>query len=114
MCSFCLRSAAEVDKLIAGPGIYVCDACVARCVEILSGPPAESTDPVVTWVGLDEDGMLSRLPRMARVADQVEDSMSSWVGELRRRGVTWQRIGDALGMTRQSAWMRFADRAVSS
>src|SRR4051812_35036573 len=104
MCSFCLRSAAEVDKLIAGPGIYVCDACVDRCVEILAEANGESVDPVNTWIGLDADGMLDRLPRMATVADQVEESMGAWVGELRQRGTTWQRIGDALGMTRQSAW----------
>jgi ATP-dependent Clp protease ATP-binding subunit ClpX len=27
---------------------------------------------------------------------------------LRERGVTWARIGEALGMTRQSAWERFS------
>ena len=27
----------------------------------------------------------------------------------RGRGITWNRIGDALGMARQSAWKRFAD-----
>jgi transcriptional regulator len=29
------------------------------------------------------------------------------VGELRRRGVSWQKIADALGTSRQSAWERF-------
>jgi hypothetical protein len=44
---------------------------------------------------------------MAVVAQQVETDLRSWVRELRRRGVTWSRIGVALGITRQSAWERF-------
>ncbi len=35
-CSFCGRTQDEVKKLIAGPGVYICDECVALCNEILS------------------------------------------------------------------------------
>lgn len=35
MCSFCGRSHAEVQKLIAGPGIYICDSCITVCKNIL-------------------------------------------------------------------------------
>ena len=35
-CSFCKKTAAEVDKLIAGPKVYICDACVAVCNDILA------------------------------------------------------------------------------
>ncbi|MBX3744062.1 MAG: ATP-dependent Clp protease ATP-binding subunit ClpX [Verrucomicrobiae bacterium] len=35
MCSFCGKSHAEVKKLIAGPGVYICDACVAVCKQVL-------------------------------------------------------------------------------
>jgi predicted DNA-binding transcriptional regulator AlpA len=34
-CSFCSKPAAEVRKLIAGPGIYICDQCVDLCNQIL-------------------------------------------------------------------------------
>jgi hypothetical protein len=108
VCSFCLRPAAQVNKLISGPGICICDACVALCVAILDGAGGESGQQVMTWDGLDAEEMLTRLPRMTTVADQVEASMAEWVCELRRRSVTWSRIGEALGMTRQSAWVRFA------
>ena len=33
-CSFCGRSQDEVEQLIAGPTVYICDACVSLCVEI--------------------------------------------------------------------------------
>jgi ATP-dependent Clp protease ATP-binding subunit ClpX len=35
MCSFCGKSHAEVKKLIAGPGVYICDSCVNLCKTVL-------------------------------------------------------------------------------
>lgn len=35
MCSFCGKSKAEVRKLIAGPGVYICDGCVTVCKGVL-------------------------------------------------------------------------------
>ena len=34
-CSFCGHTQKQVIKLIAGPGVYICDECVTLCVEIL-------------------------------------------------------------------------------
>ena len=34
-CSFCGRDVDAVAKLIAGPGVFICDACVDRCNEML-------------------------------------------------------------------------------
>ena len=36
-CSFCLKRAAEVSKLIAGASGYICDNCVVLCNKILAG-----------------------------------------------------------------------------
>ncbi|MGB0578503.1 MAG: ATP-dependent Clp protease ATP-binding subunit ClpX [Limisphaerales bacterium] len=35
MCSFCGKSHAEVKKLIAGPGVYICDNCINICKSVL-------------------------------------------------------------------------------
>src|SRR6266404_6157644 len=35
LCSFCGKSHAEVKKLIAGPGVYICDNCVTLCKQVL-------------------------------------------------------------------------------
>jgi ATP-dependent Clp protease ATP-binding subunit ClpX len=35
MCSFCGKTQAEVKKLIAGPGVYICDTCIITCKSIL-------------------------------------------------------------------------------
>ena len=34
-CSFCGKGEEQVDKLIAGPGVYICGECVERCNEII-------------------------------------------------------------------------------
>ena len=42
VCSFCGKSQAQIDKLIAGPGVYICNECVDLCCDILSeNQPAE-------------------------------------------------------------------------
>ena len=108
-CSFCLKHAQEVSKLIEGPGTYICDECVAVCNEILESAPAGESGPALpSWSELDDDQLLERLPRMGAAARQVEGSLHRWVGEGRRRGLSWDRIGSSLGMTRQSAWERFS------
>jgi ATP-dependent Clp protease ATP-binding subunit ClpX len=35
LCSFCGKSHAEVKKLIAGPGVYICDTCITVCKNVL-------------------------------------------------------------------------------
>jgi hypothetical protein len=35
-CSFCGKSQHDVKKLIAGPGVYICDECVELCTDIVS------------------------------------------------------------------------------
>lgn len=35
-CDFCQKAQNEVDKLIAGPRVYICDECVTLCGEILA------------------------------------------------------------------------------
>ncbi|MFE0633232.1 ClpX C4-type zinc finger protein [Streptomyces sp. NPDC058864] len=108
-CSFCGKPDREVRKLVAGPGVQICDECVALSTSIIDGSlgtPAAS--PVPLWASLTDTEMLGHIPRVAAHIDQAEADLRSWVQELRRRGVTWTRIGEALGITRQSAWERFS------
>lgn len=45
-CSFCGKSQEQVRKLIAGPGVYICDECVELCNEILEEEFSDSSKPV--------------------------------------------------------------------
>ena len=42
-CSFCGKSQKQVIKLIAGPGVYICDECIELCVEIVEEEKVEQT-----------------------------------------------------------------------
>jgi ATP-dependent Clp protease ATP-binding subunit ClpX len=37
-CSFCGKRQDQVRKLVAGPGVWICNECVVLCVEILAEP----------------------------------------------------------------------------
>ena len=41
-CNFCGRSQFEVQKLIAGPAVFICDECVVLCLAIIGEDPAVS------------------------------------------------------------------------
>jgi ATP-dependent Clp protease ATP-binding subunit ClpX len=41
-CSFCGKSEQEVNKLVAGPGVYICDECVELCNQVISEETASS------------------------------------------------------------------------
>jgi ATP-dependent Clp protease ATP-binding subunit ClpX len=43
-CSFCSKSQKQVKKLIAGPGVYICDECIELCNEIIEEELAETTE----------------------------------------------------------------------
>lgn len=109
-CSFCGRQEHAVAKVIAGPGVYICNECVDTCNTIL-GEDRVSPQPqprLPRWETMTDEQILAFVPRIAATETQIDHSLRSWVGQLRHRGVTWERIGSALGMTRQSAWERFS------
>ncbi len=43
-CSFCGKSQKQVKKLIAGPGVYICDECIDLCNEIIEEELSEGTE----------------------------------------------------------------------
>ena len=47
-CSFCGKSQKQVRKLIAGPGVYICDECIELCNEIIEEEFASSEEIVFT------------------------------------------------------------------
>ena len=107
-CSFCGRPHTDVAKLIAGPGIYICDGCVNLCVDILAEATNAEPPSLPEWATLSDDELLQRIPFIAASAANIDAGLRDRVHELRDRGVSWARIGAALGMTRQSAWERFS------
>ena len=104
-CSFCRKPDTWVEKLIGGPGVYICGDCVGLCNRILEGKPAR---PFPGFDSLSDVQLLETLPPACAAVDAVREVLHEHVDLLRRREVSWSRIGEALGISRQAAWERFA------
>jgi len=61
-CSFCGKSQKQVKKLIAGPGVYICDECIDLCNEIIEEELSETSE-----LKFDE------LPKPAEIYDFLND-----------------------------------------
>jgi ATP-dependent Clp protease ATP-binding subunit ClpX len=111
-CSFCGKSQHEVKKLIAGPAVFICDACVGLCVTIIKTSP--DPDPSTPQAKLDwpenvaTENLLGLLKAQEKTFEAVAARLQKSVEILRTREVSWQHIGDALGVSRQAAWERFS------
>jgi ATP-dependent Clp protease ATP-binding subunit ClpX len=61
-CSFCGKTQKQVKKLIAGPGVYICDECIDLCNEIIE---EELSEPTETSLG--------ELPRPREIYSFLDD-----------------------------------------
>ena len=103
-CSFCSKDQEAVTKLIAGPGVYICNECVDLCNLII----AEPAPKVGGWDGQPDDELLASLARVQALVSHVDAAVHDHVSILRSRGISWTRIGEALGVSKQAAWERFS------
>jgi ATP-dependent Clp protease ATP-binding subunit ClpX len=97
-----------VKKLIAGPGVFICDECVELCLPIIAEKPAT---PVVPGSLLPDNASTEKLLRTlagySGAFESVGAAMQDIVDILRGREVSWAAIGQTLGVSRQAAWKRF-------
>src|SRR5690625_8036680 len=61
-CSFCGKSQDQVRKLVAGPGVYICDECIDLCTEI-----------VEEELGTEEEVELKEIPKPREICDILDD-----------------------------------------
>ncbi len=122
-CSFCNKDQSEVAKLVAGPGVYICNECIDLCNQIIAreldhmgvgaskasrSSKSEVPPSIKTWEGLSDEDLLAEMVRAHAAHQNVDRAVAHHVAALRARGVSWARIGEALGLARQSAWERFS------
>jgi ATP-dependent Clp protease ATP-binding subunit ClpX len=105
-CTFCGKSNFDVRKLIAGPTAFICDECVALCVKICEDDkiPTELNNPEL----VPTEPLLLILKNAAARDEHLRAALQQMVDVLRKRGVSWARVGEALGASRQAAWDRFS------
>ena len=122
-CSFCNKDQSEVGMLVAGPGVYICNECIDLCNQIIAeeldtkragasnatrSSKSRVPPPIKAWDGLSDEDLLAEMVRAHAAHQNVDRAVALHVAGLRARGVCWARIGEALGMARQSAWDRFS------
>jgi len=108
-CSFCRKDQGSVKKLIAGPGVYICDECVGLCAPIVANEGLAGDPDVVRHLRrLESQHLLEQVKRIEPVYQDVADHQAVIVDILRERDVSWAQIGQALGVSRQAVWRRFA------
>ncbi|OEH84179.1 ATP-dependent protease ATP-binding subunit ClpX [Desulfuribacillus stibiiarsenatis] len=60
-CSFCGKTQEQVRKLVAGPGVYICDECIELCTEI-----------VEEELGSEEEFQLKEVPKPTEIRDVLD------------------------------------------
>ncbi|WP_249870952.1 ATP-dependent protease ATP-binding subunit ClpX [Oceanobacillus saliphilus] len=61
-CSFCGKSQEQVRKLVAGPGVYICDECIELCTEI-----------VEEELGTEEEMEMNEIPKPKEICNILDD-----------------------------------------
>lgn len=109
-CSFCAKSQHQVNKLVAGPGIYICDACIGLCQKFItddSRTGEEPKNPIDYFKSLESKILMDGFTNAERVRREVSAQQQLVVDILRERKISWADIGAALSVSRQAVWRRF-------
>ncbi len=66
-CSFCGKPQSEVRRLVAGPGVYICDECIQMCSELIDEMPMEDV------FGGDSNVSFDELPKPMEIFEYLSD-----------------------------------------
>jgi len=61
-CSFCGKGQDQVRKLVAGPGVYICDECIDLCTEIVDEE-----------LGTEEETVIDEIPKPKEICETLDD-----------------------------------------
>jgi ATP-dependent Clp protease ATP-binding subunit ClpX len=106
-CSFCGKSQEEVRTLVAGPGVFICDECVALCQPYIAEGRTIQEMPELLPDNAPTETLLKVLAGYNGAFERIDVTMQDIVDILREREVSWAAIGQALNASRQAAWKRF-------
>src|SRR3954447_864042 len=84
-CSFCTKDKDAVAKLVAGPGVYICNECIELCNLIIAGAPGAG---FTAWDERPEDELLPGLAKVRTVVPRAAAAVHDKVAVLRGRGIS--------------------------
>jgi hypothetical protein len=110
-CSFCGKPNYKVTRIVAGPGVYICNECVELSATIIAATDGTTREGSESrrrkYLDRPAEEILATLPALARSAARVEAELASLVGRLRQQGTDWPTIAGTLEMTVEAARQRF-------
>ncbi|MEO5663162.1 MAG: hypothetical protein ABIR39_07750 [Nocardioides sp.] len=112
-CSFCGKQGTADTLFAGGLGAMMCSDCVSGFHKKFSTEEGRRSISLrskarMPWDEMSDAELLGNLPKIAATAAQVGSFLADWVQLARDRGLSWAEIGQALGVSRQAAWERFA------
>jgi ClpX C4-type zinc finger protein len=107
-CSFCGKGKDRVRRLVAGPGVFICDQCIHLCNEVLQSDEQRGRELSIGPDSEVAEVLLDELRINAAGLKQSEEQLQRAINLLRKNEVAWSRIGEAIGTSRQAAWERFS------
>lgn len=72
-CSFCGKDQESVRKLVAGPGVYICDECIELCTEI-----------VEEEIGMEEEVEIEDIPKPKEICEILDQYV---IGQEKRKRI---------------------------
>jgi DNA-binding NarL/FixJ family response regulator len=105
-CSFCGKSQKAVEKIIAGPGVYICNECIELCNEILEEAASGAAETYLT----DEE--LVSIPYEASAFDPWSypfTQREKLILDLMARGLSLEQTAETLGVADGTARRHLAD-----
>jgi hypothetical protein len=114
-CSFCGKAQIEVKKLVAGPGVFICDECLQLCQQIIKRknrkPATQEVPNPLLPDNAPTETLLKTLAGYNGAFERIDAGMQDIADILREREVSWATIGQTLAVSRQAAWKRFGTPA---
>ncbi len=112
-CSFCGKPDNKVSRIVAGPGVFICNECVELSATVIAdaarAAPEDSARLRRNYHDRPAKEILAMLPALSRSAARVEAELAGWIRRLREQGTDWTTIAATLGTTADAARQRFED-----
>jgi predicted amidophosphoribosyltransferase len=108
LCSFCTKANTEVETLIAGLDVFICDQCVSECVTVIANRSGLTREPSPWEADVDLYVVLGRLSNVIEAYRQADRDLAGCLRKARFLGASWSQLRDALDCYRQTASERFS------
>ncbi|MGP4969023.1 ClpX C4-type zinc finger protein [Glutamicibacter ardleyensis] len=116
ICSFCFNRSDRENRVITGPGVTICESCIKEASNIIIASDVKRQEKTYAdqLKDLPVQELLSGLEEIHSGVQIAQERLVAWVAELRKRDVSWAKIAEILGVTRQTAWEKFASATRAS